>query len=93
MATRDSVHCALCGFDVKPARLGLAEAGGYDVDAAVPHPLALRRRHYGGRASITVEELALPLPFAYGMRDALKAALARVNAEIAEAGGEPDVDE
>ena len=93
MGVVDSVHCVLCGFDVRPDRLGLSAAGAYDLIEGTPHPLELRRRTYGGRARIPVEKLPLPLPFAYGMRDALKAALARVNAEIAEAGGDPDVDE
>lgn len=93
MGVVDSVHCVLCGFDVRPDRLGLSPAGAYDLIEAPNHSLELRRRLYGGRARITVEKLPLPLPFAYGMRDALKAALARVNVEIAEAGGEPDVDE
>jgi hypothetical protein len=91
VTTRDTIHCLACGHDVKPATLGLSETGVYE--RAEVHPLELRRRHFGGRARIVCERLPLPLPFAYGMRDALKAALARVNAEIAEAGGEPDVDE
>ena len=93
MATRQYVHCVGCGYDVKPQRLGLLESGAYDPEMAPAHPLALRLDHFGGRGRLHVEKLPLPLPFAYGMRDALKAALARVNAEIAEAGGDPDVDE
>lgn len=87
------MHCTLCGFDVKPQRLGLTEAGVFDSESAPQHALALRVDDIGGRGHLKVTKEPLPIPFAYGMRDALKAALARVNAEIAEAGGEPDVDE
>jgi hypothetical protein len=83
----------MCGWDQPPQRLGLGSAGAYDPAAAPAHGLSLRRTTIGGRGRCAVERRPLPLPFAYGMRDALKAALARVNAEIAEAGGEPDVDE
>lgn len=83
----------LCGHAVKPERIGLVETGAYDHALAPAHILQLRLDHLGGRGMLRVEMVPLPLPFAYGMRDALKAALARVNAEIAEAGGEPDVDE
>jgi hypothetical protein len=93
MRTHQYVRCVLCGHTVKPERLGLTETGAYDSAAAPAHTLEVRLDHLGGRAALRVEKLPLPLPFAYGMRDALKAALARVNAEIAEAGGDPDVDE
>ncbi len=93
MATRQYVHCTLCGFDVKPQRLGLTEAGVFDNESAPAHGLAMRVDHFGGRGRLRVTKEPLPIPFAYGIRDALKAALARVNAEIAEAGGDPDVDE
>lgn len=80
----------MCGYDVKPGRIGLTEGGDYDPEQAPQHELELRVDDIGGRGHLTVEKQALPLPFALGMRDALKAALARVEAEIAEATGGGD---
>jgi len=91
VAVRTYVHCVLCGYDVKPARLGLREDGVYDATTAPAHVPELRVDHIGGRGKLAVEKLALPMPFALGVREALRAALARVEAEILEAGGElPD---
>ena len=48
---------------------------------------------FGGPKKLTVTREPLPLEFARGLRRALKAALARVDAEIAEAtGGEAEDD-
>lgn len=72
----------MCGYDVRLQRLGLTEAGDYDAANAPQHELSVRLDTFGGRNSLTVERQPLPLPYAIGMRDALRAALARVEAEI-----------
>jgi hypothetical protein len=51
--------------------------------------MSLRVTNIGGRGCITVERGPLPLNLAVGLRTALKAALARVEADIVEATGEP----
>lgn len=85
------IRCVACGHTVKPERIGLGADGAYDGENAFPHTMQQRIDYIGGRRSLRVEHLPLPMPFALGMRDALRAALARVEAEILEAGGElPD---
>lgn len=76
----------LCGHTRPPGAFGLNSDGSYDLHAKPPK-LVLHAFHFGGRARITVEHLPVPLNYAYGLRDALKAALAVVESEIAEAGG------
>jgi hypothetical protein len=63
------------------------DTGAYDPAEAPQHALGLRLDHYGGRGKLRVDRVPLPMPFAIGMRDALRAALARVEAEIAAATG------
>jgi hypothetical protein len=87
VATKESLRCAACGYDVRLHRLGLTEEGAYDAACAPQHELSVRIDTFGGRNSLTVERQPLPLPYAIGMRDALRAALARVEAEIAAASG------
>lgn len=87
MATRKTVHCSLCGFDVSPGRLGLTDKGEYDAEAAPRHEMSLRTDTIGGYRKLTVTREPLPMPFALGLRAALQAALARVEAEIVEGGG------
>lgn len=88
MADRVQLRCVLCGTDRSPRYFGLDEEGEY-AGAAAPHEMSLRVNHFGGRARITVDRAPLPLNLAVGLRDALKAALARVEADIVEATGEP----
>lgn len=59
----------------------------YDPSARPPKFVAYTH-HFGGRARIRVEEHSMPLPAAQGLRSALRASLALVEAEILEAGGE-----
>lgn len=87
MARHETIRCIVCGYDVKPQRLGLTENGAYPSDDAVAHELSVRITTIGGRARCSVERQPLPLPYAIGMRDALRSALGRVEAEIAAAGG------
>ena len=82
----------LCGFDVAASRLGLDAEGRYDAENAPQHEMGVRLTTFGGRANISVTREPLPLEFAYGLRRALRAALARVEADIAEVGGEADED-
>jgi hypothetical protein len=84
---RSYVRCVLCGHTVQPERLGLDAGGAYDGENAIQHTLQQRVDHIGGRGRLRVEALPLTMPFALGMREALRAALARVEAEIREAGG------
>jgi hypothetical protein len=79
----------MCGWDRKLGALGLTDDGCFEPVHA--NELSLRLDHIGGRGRLRVERLPLPLPFAIGMRDALRAALARVEAEIAAATGGEDV--
>lgn len=79
------IRCPTCGFDNKPHRLGLDSEGDYRPGDAEPHQLSLRVDTIGGRGRLQVERQPLPLRSAYGVRDALRAALERVEAEIAEA--------
>lgn len=93
MGVRQTIRCPLCGWDVAAARFGLTSGGEYDAENAPQHALSVRLTTLAGRANITVTREPLPLEFARGLRRALKAALARVDAEIAEAtGGEADED-
>lgn len=75
----------LCGRDHPAASFRLTPEGQFEGPV---HDLDLVVRHYGGRARIRVENTAVPLHLALGLRQALKAALARVEAEIEEATGE-----
>lgn len=85
MTVRDQLGCLLCGLSRKPEVFGLDEKGAYNPEARSP-PLVLYRRHFGGRANLVCEKLPVPVPLALGIRDALKAALARVEADLTEAG-------
>lgn len=87
MATRKTVHCTLCGYDVKLDRIGLTDRGEYDAESAPQHEVNFRVDTFGGPKKLTVTREPLPMPFALGMRAALQAALARVEAEIIEGGG------
>lgn len=87
MGVTTRLHCVTCGFDGRPDRFGLTETGAYDPTAAPQHELGVRLDQFLGRGRIKVERQPCPLPIALGMRDALRAALARVEAEIAEATG------
>jgi hypothetical protein len=66
---------------------GLALDGSYDAANAHPNEMTLRIDHFLGRGHIEVERHPVPLPTAYGLRDALRAALVRVERDIVEAGG------
>jgi hypothetical protein len=80
------VCCPGCGRGQPPARLGLSTGGRFDPDTAAPNELSLRIDHIGGRGMLRVERQPLPLPFAIGIRDMLRARLERVEAELAAAG-------
>lgn len=77
----------MCAYDVNPSRLGLRDDGSFDP-AAPPRELSLRANHYGGRGKIVCERMPLPVQQAIGLRDALRARLAQVEAELAAAGVE-----
>lgn len=88
MATHVSLRCVLCGHDRPAKAFGLAESGAYDAANAFPNEMTVRLTHLRGRGCIQVERHPVPLPTAYGLRDALRAALGRVEADIVAAGGE-----
>jgi hypothetical protein len=88
MGVHQTVHCVLCGFDVKPERLGLQKDGQYNEADAPQHEMSVRLTDIGGRGHIAVTRVPLPMEFAYGLRRALQVALARVEGEIAASGGE-----
>jgi hypothetical protein len=82
-----SLRCVLCGTDRSRRFFGLTEDGAYEPERL--HEMSLRVTNIGGRGRCTVERGPLPLNLAFGLRAALKAALARVEADIVEATGEP----
>lgn len=88
VAVVTKLRCVLCGLDRRPAQLGLAEDGSYDAATALPNEMTLRIDTIGGRGRLSVDRQPVPLPTAYGLRSALQAALARVEADIVAAGGE-----
>ena len=87
MGSKTTIHCVACGYDGRPDRFGLTDTGTYNPTEAPQHELGLRLDQFLGRGRIKVERQPCPMPFALGMRDALRAALARVEAEIAAATG------
>lgn len=84
MADKHTVSCVVCGYDVKPSRLGLRDDGSFV--SVVPREMSLRIDHFGGRGRITVERVPLPVNIAIGLRDMLRARLEQVEAELAAAG-------
>lgn len=88
MAVHVTLRCTLCGIDRKPSAFGLDDEGAYDPDNAHENEMSLRIDTIGGRGCLTVERQPVPLATAYGILDALKAAVARVEADIVDAGGE-----
>lgn len=85
------LRCTLCGHDRPQAAFGLDTKGAYDPDSGFDTEMSLRIDTIGGRGRLTVERQPVPLAIAYGILDALKAAVARVEADILEADGElPD---
>ncbi len=86
MAVRETLHCVLCGHDRPLKAFRLTPEGAFEGPA---RELFLRIDTIGGRAKLTVDRVAVPLYFALGMRAALKAALASIEADIEEATGEP----
>jgi hypothetical protein len=87
MVTRTTLHCVLCGYDHALQRFGLTADGAFDPVNAPQHELTMRIDTYGGPRHLAVARQPVSLAVAYGMRDALQAALARVEADIAQAGG------
>jgi len=84
---RTRLGCPLCGLTHAPRRLGLTDDGAYDPGIHPPLLKAYTYR-YGGPRHLAVEHHPLSLPFALGLRDALRTALAQLEHEIVEAGGE-----
>jgi hypothetical protein len=87
VGTKITLRCPICGWDRAQHALGLAPDGSYDAANAHENDMTLRIDHFLGRGRIVVERHPVPLATAYGLRDALRAALARVEADIAGAGG------
>ena len=86
MAVVERVHCVLCGYDVRPKRIGLAADGSYDSEAAVLHDMGVRVDTIGGRGRLTVERKPVTIPIAVGLLAAIDAARARVVADLQAAG-------
>jgi hypothetical protein len=87
MAQNIRLGCPVCGTS-RPGRMfALRPDGAYDAEARPP-----RFEQYlytsGGRGRMSVEKAPIPLPFAYGLRDALRTALMQLEQEIVDAGGE-----
>ncbi len=88
MATElNRIGCPICAFTHAPRRLGLTDDGSHDPQLRPPLFKAYRYR-FGGRGNVQVTHADLPLNFALGLRDALRTALAQLEHEIVEAGGE-----
>lgn len=81
------VGCPTCGMVHLLKRFGLTADGAYDSEARPPLLKAYTYR-YGGPKHLSVDHHPLPLPLALGLRDALRTALAQLEHEIVEAGGE-----
>ncbi len=79
--------CPLCGRYWDPKNFGLTETGAYDPAAHTPK-FSLQAHQFAGRARITVTEQPVTLEVAQGLRSALRASLAILEAEILDAGGE-----
>lgn len=86
-STRDSLGCPACGLCRPVKFFSLDEKGTYDPTARPPK-LVLYRHKFSGRARITAEHLDVPMPIAIGLLQNLRAAVARVEADIVAAGGE-----
>ncbi len=84
---RTHIGCPICARHYPPVKLGLTASGAFDPSIHSPL-LKTYRLTFGGRGRLAVEHLPLSLPFAYGLRDALRTALARLEQEIVDAGGE-----
>lgn len=80
------VSCPACGRAQRPSRFGLDDAGRFDAETAPANESGLRIDHIGGRAQLRVERQALPVHFALGLREMLKARLAQLDQELADAG-------
>jgi len=85
--TRVRLGCPVCGLVRDPQFFGLDETGAYDPAAHTPKFVA-KAVQFAGRARITVTDLPVTLEFAQGLRSALRASLAVLEAEILDAGGE-----
>jgi hypothetical protein len=85
----DRIRCAVCGLlPPRLANFGLTQDGAFDPEQAPAHELALVRATFAGRGRLSYERFNLPFAMAVGLRDALKAALARLESEIGEANGD-----
>ncbi len=82
----ERIGCPVCGTARALPFFGLRPDGSYDPDARPPK-LVLYAHTFAGRARISAEHHPMPLNIAYGLRDALKAVLDLVEAEIADAEG------
>jgi len=86
MVERTQFRCMLCGVPRWPSMLRLdADTGAFIGPAHEPHAIVFT---YGGRNSLSTAQHPLPMEFALGIRDALRAALERIEGDIVEAGGE-----
>jgi hypothetical protein len=86
MAVCQRIRCPACGFDRKLAAFGITLEGVFDAANAQPNELSLRVDHIGGRGRLRVERHPLPVHLAIGLRAALRARLAQIDAELAAAG-------
>jgi hypothetical protein len=93
LGAHETVRCPACGHDRPAEAFGLGTGSEFDPNIAQPNELAVRRKHFGGRARITHEVMPAPLPLALGMRQMLKYRLAQVEADIRAAGVELPDDE
>lgn len=86
MAEVVTLRCPCCAYDHKPEKLGLAPDGHFDAENARPNELAMLVRQFGGRGRIACTVVAVPRHYALGIREMLRARLARVEQELREAG-------
>jgi hypothetical protein len=82
VAQVERLRCPACGLVRSAKHFGINDDGEFDPELAVHHDLVLRIDTIGGRGRLAVEYQPLPLPLARALRDAIAAALARLDAEI-----------
>lgn len=88
MATvRERIGCPVCGVSRAPRFFSIDEGTGAYDGSARPPKIVLYRFQFAGRGRITTEHADLPIHLAQGLRSALRASLALVEAEILAAGG------
>lgn len=85
---RTYYRCPVCGLSRHPKFLGIGEEG-FDSETYPAHVLGAVVFTYGGHRRISAHKRGLTLEDALALRGAMTTALARLDAELEEAAGEP----